>query len=180
MRGFQWLLLAGLALFVGSAAPAQPAKKPAASRTAPATVKQLMEAIESASNVVYGVAVEAPKTSEDWTRVEQNAGMLTENGNLLMTGDYAKGRRDWIRWARALVAASTKAVSAAKKKNVDAVLDAGDEIQVNCEACHAKYLQAPAGAKSRAEPPPYGGPSAFFMTDGARDLDQERLARSRY
>lgn len=148
MRAFRWLLLAGLALFVGTAVHTQPAKKPAASRTAPATVKQLMEAIESASNVVYAVAVEAPKTSEDWTKVEQNASMLTENGNLLTIGDYAKGRRDWIKWARALVAASAKAVKAAKKKNVDAVLDAGDEIQASCEACHARYLVSPGGPKS--------------------------------
>lgn len=143
MRTFGRLLPIGLTLFVGTAVYAQPARKPAAIPTTPVTVKQLMEAIESASNLVYNVAVEAPKTNEDWTRVEQNAVMLTESGNLLIIGDHAKGRRDWIKWARALVAASVKATKAAKKKNLDAVLDAGDEINVSCEACHAKYLETP-------------------------------------
>ena len=143
MRTFRWLLATALALFVGTAIHAQPVRKPAASPTTPVTVLQLMKAIESASDVVYNVAVEAPKTNEDWTKVEQNAVVLIESGNLLMTGDYAKGRGHWIKWSRALIAASAKAIKAAKNKNLDAVLDAGDAINISCEACHAKYLEAP-------------------------------------
>lgn len=143
MRTFRWLLPTALALFVGAAVHAQPARKPAASPTTPATVRQLMEAIESASDVVYNVAIEAPRANEDWTKVEQNAVMLIESGNLLMLGDHAKGRRHWIKWSRALVAASAKVVKAAKNKNLDGVLDAGDAINVSCEACHAKYLETP-------------------------------------
>jgi cytochrome c556 len=144
MRISWWLLATGLGLLVGAAVHTQPARKPAASPATPATVKQLMEAIESASSVVYNIALEAPKTNEDWTKVEQNASRLTESGNLLMTGDYTKGRkRDWIKWSRALVAASAKASNAAKKKNLDGVLAVGDEINISCEACHAKYLETP-------------------------------------
>jgi cytochrome c556 len=144
MRIFWWLLATGLSLLVGTAVHAQPARKPAASPATPATVKQLMEAIESASNVVYSIAVEAPKTNEDWIKVEQNAIRLTESGNRLMTGTYTKGRkRDWIKWSRALVAASLKASNAARKKNLDGVLGAGDEINISCEACHARYLETP-------------------------------------
>ena len=40
-------------------------------------------------------------------------------------------------------ATSAKVVKAAKNKNLDGVLDAGDAINVSCEACHAKYLETP-------------------------------------
>ena len=145
MRTYQSLFLsAGLVLLIGPAVYAQAARKPAASPPTPSIVKQLMEAIESASDVVSKVGAEEPKTDEDWTRVAQNAVKLADAGKRLMTGDYAKGRkRDWVRWSRALVAASVKAADAARKKDLEGLLATGDEINISCEACHARYLDTP-------------------------------------
>ncbi len=136
MRDFYLLFLASFLLFPANAATAQqPAFKPVAN------LNQLMKAIIiPSSDAVFQVAMEAPKDDEAWTAVQNSALTLAESGNLLMIGNRAKDQGDWIKAAQALVDAGTVAFRAAEAKNVDALIEAGDQVYDTCEGFHERYL----------------------------------------
>ncbi len=136
MRTVLLLFLAALLLSLSNAASAQqPTLKPVAS------VNQLMKAIIiPSSDAVFQVAMEAPQDDEAWVAVQNSALMLAESGNLLMIGDRAKDTGDWIKAAQALIEAGTVAFKAAEAKNVDALMEAGDQVYATCEGCHEQYI----------------------------------------
>jgi cytochrome c556 len=129
------VLTAGLICFSTGMAAQQEPYKPVAS------VLVLMKAIViPASNAVFDVASEAPKTDDQWDALQNNAVLLAESGNLLMMRAPAKNRADWMKYSRVLVDSAEAALRGAKAKNVDAVLEAGDGIYGSCESCHEKYM----------------------------------------
>ena len=136
MRTILLLFLAALLLSLSNTASAQqPTLK------AVATVNQLMKAIIiPSSDAVFQVAMEPPQDDEAWTAVQNSALTLAESGNLLMIGSRAKDQGDWIKAAQALVDAGTVAFKAAEDKNVDALIEAGDQVYATCEGCHERYL----------------------------------------
>ena len=136
MRDFYLLLLASFLLFPANAAMAQqPAFKPVAN------LNQLMKAIIiPSSDAVFQIAMEAPQDDQAWAAVQNSALTLAESGNLLMIGNRAKDTDAWIKAAQALVDAGTVAFRAAEAKNVDALIEAGDQVYATCEGCHQQYL----------------------------------------
>jgi hypothetical protein len=135
---------AGLLLLFSSACAPQPAYKPIA------TVKQLMgAAVAPSADVLFdsvgtivstsGVEEIAPKTDEEWTTVRNNALIVAEAGNLLMMGERAKDKGDWMKAAAALTAAGVTALKAAEARNPAALLDAGGQLDAVCDQCHSKY-----------------------------------------
>ncbi len=60
-----------------------------------------------------------------------------------MIGSRAKNEEAWMRMSQALVDAGAVALKAAEAENVDAVLEAGNQIIDTCETCHASYLDRP-------------------------------------
>jgi hypothetical protein len=135
---------AGLLLLVSSACAPQPAYKPIA------TVKQLMgAAVAPSADVLFdsvgtivstsGVEEIAPKTDEEWKNVGNNALIVAEAGNLLMMGERAKDRGDWMKAAAALTAAGVTALRAVEARNPAALLDAGGQLDAVCDQCHSKY-----------------------------------------
>ena len=95
-----------------------------------------------------GVHESKPTTDDDWNTLYLNAVMLTEVGNLLMVPGRercvggaipAQYRADFNQKARELVEASNIAIIAAKKHDAEAVGEAGERIDVSCDACHEKY-----------------------------------------
>jgi hypothetical protein len=98
-------------------------------------VWQSVETIISAS----GIEEKRPHTDQDWTNVRNGAVMLTESGNLLMMVPRAYDGGDWMTMSRALIEASQKALEASQAKNVDALLNSGEQIDKACEACHKEY-----------------------------------------
>lgn len=138
---------AGLAF---AACARQPAFKPVAS------VKQLMQAtIEPASEVVFeavgtvvsssGVEEIAPKNDEEWAAVRNSALTLAESGNLLMIGDRARDRGDWMKMSQALVDVGAVALKAAEAKNPQALFEAGGEVYEVCQRCHRRYRKEDQG-----------------------------------
>ena len=136
MRTILLLFLAALLFSLSNTASAQQSTlKPVA------TVNQLMKVfIIPSSDALFQVAMEAPQDDEAWTAVQNSALMLAESGNLLMIGDRAKDAGEWIKAAQALIEAGTVAFKAAEAKNVDALIEAGDQVYATCEGCHAQYL----------------------------------------
>ena len=158
MRIVHWLFLVSVALFisgigfiVAGARTAQGAEVVDAPAMTPvATVKQIMNGIvaPAATTVVDavgtivnadGVLEIAPKNEEEWAAVGNSAAALVESGNLLMLGDRAVDRGEWVAMSRALTSAGIEALKAAEGKDKDALLAAGSVVNTACDNCHQKY-----------------------------------------
>jgi len=142
------LLASAAALAAGCSREAAP---PAAATTAApvetlATTRQVMLGLTiPASDVLFKVSDDTVQTDADWERVVANAMMLAESGQMLLTGSRDLMQPEWRQQAMALIAASKTAAEAAQKKDVDAVLEAGNTIYESCDACHAKFMPARQG-----------------------------------
>jgi hypothetical protein len=143
-RIIRFVVPASVALIISAACARQPAFKPVGS------VKQIMEAaIHPAAEVVFeavgtiltvgGVEEIAPKNDEEWTKVRDNALILAESGNLLMIGDRAKDKGDWMKMSQALIDAGVIALRAAEAKNPEKLFEAGGQVYEACQQCHTKY-----------------------------------------
>ena len=109
---------------------------------APATVKQVMVTMTvPSSDAIFSAASEPPTDDEQWLAVRKSAVMLAESGNLLMTGGRAKDNTAWMEMAREMVKQAEAALKAVEARNGDALAQAGDDIYLTCEACHARYME---------------------------------------
>ena len=161
-RTLQWLFLVSVLLFVsgigfvidaGRTVRAAPASAGAAASTAVspvATVKQVMRGItmpaaatiwDSVSTIVddKGVTENVPKNDAEWAVVGANAAVLAESANMLMTGDRAVDKGDWIKFATALRDSAQTALKAADAKDPAGILAVGEVINASCDACHERY-----------------------------------------
>jgi cytochrome c556 len=93
------------------------------------------------SNIVFSVGKQAPKTDVEWVAVLNSAANLSAGALKLMPMGPDTGREAWVNFTDALGVGSRKAVAAAKTRNVDAVLSAGDAIYEACEGCHTAYMK---------------------------------------
>ena len=125
-----------------------------------------------------GIVETRPETEGDWLRLRRHAVTLAEASNLLLI----EGRRiaapesrselpgidlhpdaiqervddDWDGWvevALGLRATSGVVLDAVRARDVDALLEAGTELDLACEDCHAVYWY-PGYADPRPAPPP--------------------------
>lgn len=138
MRVVPALVAVAVLLSVANAAAAQqpPDSKPAAS------VLELMKAVViPASDSVFGVGKAAPKNDKDWTAVQDSAAKLTDAANLLMRQAPSSGDASWVKYSKAMSDAAETAGRAARAKNIDAVLDAGDVLYGTCDDCHKRYMK---------------------------------------
>ena len=96
---------------------------------------------ESVGTVISFSGVEeiAPKNDEEWATVRHNAMTLAESGNLLMIGDRARDKGDWMKLSQALVDVGVVALKAAEAKNPEALFEAGGQVYEVCQQCHRKY-----------------------------------------
>jgi len=162
MRTIYWLFVVSVALFISgigfiiagertvrAATPATAAA--AAPETRPvATVKQIMIGITNpAAYVVYeavgtkttskGTEEIAPQTDEDWQKVGSAGAADVESGNLMLTGDRAIDKGDWVKMTRDMMEQGQKAMAAAQAKDKDKIVEAGGELNTTCDNCHARY-----------------------------------------
>ena len=108
----------------------------------PVRVLGLMKAIViPASDAVFAVGKAPPKTDREWAAVESGAARLIEAGKSLEAEAPATGGANWTRFSKAMADAAAVAGKAAKARNVDAVLDAGDVLYTTCEDCHRQYVR---------------------------------------
>jgi hypothetical protein len=159
MRVVYWLFVISAALFVSGigfivagarSAPGTTVSVEAPVTTPVASVKQIMIGIvapaatvvfESVGTIVSAAGIEerAPKTDEDWAAVGSSGAALVESGNLLVMGDRAVDREDWVKMSRALSEAGMLVLKATEAKNADGVLAAGATVNETCDNCHRKY-----------------------------------------
>jgi cytochrome c556 len=150
------VLLAGCATApppVAEKAAETPAFKPAVS------INQVMvSVIDHNSHTLWDVAMKknAPKKDADWHVLEHAAVTLAAAGNMVMMGGtgvtdnvWAKDPK-WTALAQDMTTGGQQAFDAVQKKDVTALLAAGDNIVVACEACHKQFK--PTLPKIRATP----------------------------
>ena len=162
MRTLHWLFLISVLLFVFGigfviaagrtlrTAPASTAAAAPAAAPPVATVKQVMRGItmpaaatiwDSVSTIVdlKGVTENVPRTDAEWAVVGANAAVLAESANMLMTGDRAVDKGDWVKFATALRDSAQTALKAADAKDPPGILAVGEVINASCDACHERY-----------------------------------------
>ena len=181
MRTGYWLIIVALAVLVtGMVATWRGARQAAASAavvTRVGTVKEIMQGIvDPNADVVWesvatnitaaGIEEKAPKTDDEWAKVQHSALMLAEAFNLLKMGGREIARpgdvqtngpdapeltpaeiqvkvdRDWSLWishANRLQETAIKAWQVANARDVNGIVEVGDAIDKACESCHLEY-----------------------------------------
>jgi hypothetical protein len=160
MRIIHWLFVISAALFISgigfiiagarTAQAAAPAESAAPAMTPVASVKQIMNAItQPSATVVFdsvgtivdktGIHEKQPATDAEWAAVGASAAALVESANLLVMGDRAIDRQDWVTMAKALADASMQVLKATEAKDPMGILAAGETLNASCDACHQRY-----------------------------------------
>lgn len=158
MRVGHWLFLVSAALFIVGIAFLVASTRTIDERraveavvpTPVASVLQIMRGITApAAGVVFnavatiitpkGTEERAPRTAEEWDAVGDSAAALVESGNLLMLGERAIDKGDWMTMSRALMDGARVALEATKAKNVEALFGSSEAINAACETCHERY-----------------------------------------
>ena len=149
------LFISGIGFIIAGERTARAATPTTAAAAAPevtpvATVKQIMIGITNPSAyVVYeavgtkntekGIEEIAPQTDEDWAKVESAAAAVVESGNLLLSGNRAIDKGDWVKMTHDMMDKAKLAMAAAKAKDKDKIIDSGGELNTTCDNCHARY-----------------------------------------
>jgi hypothetical protein len=159
MRLVGWLFVVSAALFISgigfviagarTARAATPVAE-AVVTTPVATIKQIMNGIVNPDALVIynavgtktsaaGVEEIAPKNDEEWATVANAAAALVESGNLLLMGDRAVDKGDWVKMTREFMDQGKLALKAAEAKDKDGIVSSGGDLNTTCDNCHARY-----------------------------------------
>jgi hypothetical protein len=162
MKTVYWLFVVSVALFISGIAfviagerTARAATPAAAAAAAPdvtpvATVKQIMIGITNpAAFVVYeavgtkssakGIEEIAPQNDEEWAKVGSAGAAVVESGNLMLMGNRAIDKGDWVKMTNDMIEQGKKAMKAAEAKDKDGIVAAGGDLNTTCDNCHARY-----------------------------------------
>lgn len=124
------------------AKPAEPAFTPAVSINA-----LMVTWIDNAGHVLWDVEKQgfAPKDEADWMELEDHATQLAAAGSLIQLGGTGQADPGWIQqvgWktsAQAMTTAALADLSAAKSRNLAAVVKANGDLVASCEGCHKAF-----------------------------------------
>jgi len=131
-------------------ASAPPTQAPAASQdsqAAPAarpapvgTMSELMlKVIYPYSDAMFYIQRSVPKSDVEWNELQGKALALAEFGNLMMMQGRARDQAQWMSDAKLLAEAGRAAFTAAKAKDVDAIVALNQQLVTSCTSCHMHY-----------------------------------------
>ena len=83
-----------------------------------------------------------PRTAEEWEDAESDALTLRQLALALRTPAYDPGDPKWDKLAADLQAAAAASADAAERKDVAALVRAGEAINDRCVACHLTFAPA--------------------------------------
>ncbi len=101
--------------------------------------------VDQAADAIWTAAVNAPKRPCEWQQLEYRATQLATTGTLLRVGGSGpldmqwRDSPGWAPFADKMTALALKAAQAARDKNVIAIKATGNELILNCEACHRAF-----------------------------------------
>jgi cytochrome c556 len=138
MKAAPAVMLIGAVLSFASTAAAQ---QPPASKSAASSLQVMKSTVIPASDVVFKVGEKAPKSDQEWAAVQDSAAKLAAASKILLMQAPSTDNANWLKYSNAMSDAAESAGKAARTKNVDAVLDAGEALYATCESCHKQYLK---------------------------------------
>ena len=80
-----------------------------------------------------------PSTDAEWAAVGASAAALVESANLLVVGDRAIDRQDWVKMSKALRDAGMLVLKATRRRTPWAFSQAGETLNASCDSCHQRY-----------------------------------------
>lgn len=138
MRMIGWVLVAAVSGTQASSSR-EPASQAPAGRAVGSMSELMVDVIYPASDAVFYISTRAPTDAAGWTELQGKTLMLAESANLLMTAGRARDNERWMSDAKLLLDAGAAAFAAAKKKDVDALVDLNDQLYTSCVTCHQHY-----------------------------------------
>jgi hypothetical protein len=123
---------------LGAQAPATPAA-PIAPRPVGTMSELMVDVIYPASDAVFYISTRTPKNDAEWTELQGKTLMVAEAANLLMMPGRVRDNDRWMADAKLMRDAGAAAFAAAKKKDVDALIDLNDQLYQSCVTCHQQY-----------------------------------------
>jgi hypothetical protein len=95
--------------------------------------------IKPASDAIFHVAGDAPKSAAAWSALADAGSTLARAGHLLALQAPARRRERWMALSRQLTLVGRTAQRAAQARRVEALTRASDRAIIVCESCHAPY-----------------------------------------
>jgi hypothetical protein len=137
--------LAAAALALQAQTPAEREFRPLVS------IRELMEkTVTPATNTLWS-AWQAPETTAEWNAMEEASITLLAAANLSALGGTGPMDGEWVEapaWQafnEAMIAAGKAALEASRKRDQQALIDAGDQLLPPCEGCHLQFNPGVAG-----------------------------------
>jgi hypothetical protein len=121
-----------------SPAPVTPGAR-IAPRPASTMSELMVDVIYPASDAVFYISTRTPKNDAEWTELQGKTLMVAEAANLLMMPGRVRDNDRWMADAKLMRDAGAAAFAAAKKKDVDALIDLNDQLYQSCVTCHQQY-----------------------------------------
>lgn len=134
-----------IALIAIGAAFAFELRAPAIQETTPptrpvGTMSDLMvKLIYPTSDAIFYIETRTPKTDAEWSELQTKTLTLAESANLLMMPGRARDQDRWMADAKLMLDAGMAAYTAARKKDVAALVDLNDAVYQSCVVCHQHY-----------------------------------------
>jgi hypothetical protein len=114
-----------------------PASPP--SRNVGSMSELMVNVLYPTSDAVFYISTRTPKTDTEWTELQGKTLMLAESANILMMPGRARDNDRWMADAKLLLDAGAAAFAAAKRKDVDALVNLNDALYQSCVTCHMHY-----------------------------------------
>lgn len=180
-RSFGLVLAVPFLIVACNRAPEEPAAPAGPQARAYGNLAQVMQGIPfPASNIIFDTQTTDPAAAKEpasdpaaqgataqfsgvyggWVAVENAAVAIQETANLIMIpGRTCQNGRpvptdqaDFQMWAQNLAAAGEAALTAARSKNLDAMVDVSGTLSEACSMCHEKYRDTPNQPTDRCTP----------------------------
>ena len=114
----------------------------AATTSSPATktMSELMiDPIYPTSDAIFYISTRTPANDADWRALEAKTAALADAAKALAGPMYFRDRSRWMADAKLMIDVSAAAVDAAKRHDVNALVELNDALYTSCVQCHQDY-----------------------------------------
>jgi hypothetical protein len=114
----------------------------AATTSSPATktMSELMiDPIYPTSDAIFYISTRTPANDADWRALEAKTAALADAAKALAGPMYFRDRARWMADAKLMIDVSAAAVDAAKRHDVNALVELNDALYTSCVQCHQDY-----------------------------------------
>src|SRR5262245_27053490 len=124
-----------IAILLLVAVQSVPSSPPAAK-----TMSELMiDPIYPSSDAIFYISTRTPANDAEWRVLESKTAVLADAAKALAGPMYFRDRTRWMADAKLMIDASATAVDAAKRRDVNALVELNDALYTACVQCHQDY-----------------------------------------